>query len=233
MAAGSSSANSRADGLRHGRSPAHRDCSQLKSCQVKYARSALKSLLNALAILVAVSAPSSAKEQRVINEQFHISVYYPDSWSEITSGVPNEIFRLWSTYGKGTGGCTIAANDTKICTNTDESIVEVYELVPQVMEARLLEGFIEPKVLDRKITTPSNLKAISIIADGTYSANGQSSRRKLVLFIRSHAPTSIQNLKIVCLPLNGLCRRFSFSRSRGPSRAATTRARFPLVRYRD
>jgi hypothetical protein len=140
--------------------------------------SALKFLLNGLAILVAISAPSSANEQRVINEQFHISAYYPDSWSEITPGVPNEIFRLWSSHGKGTGGCTIAANDTKIRANTDESIVEVYELVPRVMEARLLQGFTEPKVLDHKITTLSNLKAISIIADGTYSTIGTTVRMR-------------------------------------------------------
>jgi hypothetical protein len=120
-------------------------------------------------IFLVVMVPCSAQEKQAINAQFHISVSYPESWAEIPVGVPNEVFRIWSSHGKGAAGCTIAANDTKIRTNTDESIVGVYQLLPQMMEGRLLDGYKNPEVIERKITTISNLKAISIISSGTYS----------------------------------------------------------------
>ena len=43
-----------------------------------------------------------------------------------------------------------------------------YQLAP-LMEGRLLEGNKEQKVIDRKITTLSKPKAISIVAYGSYS----------------------------------------------------------------
>jgi hypothetical protein len=129
-------------------------------------------------ILVAVVAPCSAQEKRAISEQFHVSISYPESWAEIPVGVPNEIFRLWSEHGKGVAGCTVAANDTKIRTNTDESIVGVYQLLPQIMEGRLLEGYKDSEVIERNITTLSNLKAISIVSDGTYSTLGNEFRMR-------------------------------------------------------
>src|SRR5207249_1950033 len=58
------------------------------------------------------------------------------------------------------------------------SIVSAYRLLPQVMEGRLLEGYKEPEVLDRKITTLSNLKAISIVSAGTYSTLGNEMRMR-------------------------------------------------------
>jgi hypothetical protein len=132
-----------------------------------------------LTILLAMQAPCSADDRAAINEQFHISIYYPDTWAQIPVGAPNEVFRLWSSLGKGTAGCTVAANDTKIRTNTDESLLDVYKLLPQMMEGRLLGGFKNPDVLDRKITTLSNLKAISIVASVTYSTLGNELQMKL------------------------------------------------------
>jgi hypothetical protein len=118
---------------------------------------AAKPLLNGLAIILAIPASTScyAEEKQVINEQFHISVAYPDSWAQVPVTVPNEVFQFFSLLGKGSAGCGVSANDTKIKTNTDESIVEVYKLMPQVMEGRLLQGFREPEVIERKITTLS------------------------------------------------------------------------------
>jgi hypothetical protein len=140
---------------------------------------ATKPLLSCLVILLAISASTSwAEENRATNEQFHITVSYPDSWAQLPPRVPNELFELFSLHGKGSAGCTVAANDTKIRTNTDESIVAVYQLLPQVMEGRLLEGFKNPEVIDRKITSLSNFKAISIISDGTYSTLGNEHRMR-------------------------------------------------------
>ena len=129
--------------------------------------------------LLGLSTSSSADDKSAINNQFHISISYPDSWALIPLGAPNEVFRLWSSHGKGVPGCTVAANDTKIRTNTDKSIVEVYRLMPQVMEGRLLDGYKDPNVIDRKITTLSNLEAISIISSGTYSTLGNAYRIKM------------------------------------------------------
>jgi hypothetical protein len=120
-----------------------------------------------------IEGASSAEDKFALSEKFHIKIDYPDSWAQLPPKIPNEVFALWSSLGKGTAGCTIAANDTKITPNTDESIVAAYQLVPQLMEGRLLEGYREPKVIDRKITTLSNLKAISIVASGPYSTLGK------------------------------------------------------------
>lgn len=46
------------------------------------------------------------------------------------------------------------------------------------MEGRLLEGYKDPEVIERNITKLSNLKAISIIYDGTYSTLGNDFRMR-------------------------------------------------------
>jgi len=100
-----------------------------------------------------IEGASSAEDKFALSEKFHIKIDYPDSWAPLPPKIPNEVFALWSSLGKGTAGCTIAANDTKIATDTDESIVAAYQLAPQLMECRLLEGYKEQNVIDLKITT--------------------------------------------------------------------------------